>query len=169
MIQNIRYLTMSAEDFVKYVVPSELLSAEDKLAFLTHLVTDQSVLQLPKSFCLQGERRMEKQDKFIEEFRRLIGDDIATDQPAPCQDCEQFYSGFYIDHLLFVCPNTSCIDRTKLIYQLFGCKAKEGGVTFELEQNQFDSNKLYQMALCRYVRHNFNWIQLNGKTYEFDV
>lgn len=102
----------------------------------------------------------------MEEFRRLISDDVAAAEPATCQDCNESYTGFYIDHLLFSCSNTSSIDRSKLVYVLFGTQEKP---SFELQQDQFDINKRYQKALCRYIRHNFNWIQLNGKTYDFEV
>lgn len=104
--------------------------------------------------------------RFAQEFRRLISDDIATSEPTQCLDCEQLYNGFYIDHIIFVCPNTSSIDRKKLTHVLFGT---ENGAAHELNQDEFEVKLPYQKALCRYVRHNFNWIQLNGKTYDFEV
>lgn len=37
----------------------------------------------------------------------------------------------------------------------------------EILQDLFDSKASYQKALCRYVKLNFNWIRLNGKTFDF--
>lgn len=63
VIRSVRFLTFTAEEFVKHVTISELLSPEEKLSILSYLVTEQSPLQLPAKFCQEGERVMENQMK----------------------------------------------------------------------------------------------------------
>lgn len=37
----------------------------------------------------------------------------------------------------------------------------------EILQDLFDTKPAYQKALCRYMKLNFSWIQMHGKTFDF--
>lgn len=64
-----------------------------------------------------------------------------------------------------MCKNTSDIDRNRMAYHIIGHgRDLQDG---EVLQDLFDSKPAYQKALCRYMKLNFSWIQMHGKTFDF--
>uniref|UniRef100_A0A336LSX7 CSON015028 protein n=1 Tax=Culicoides sonorensis TaxID=179676 RepID=A0A336LSX7_CULSO len=165
VIYEIRFMSMTPKEFAEVVAHSDLLTANEKLGFLSNIVSEKSSVPLPPGFTMKRNRLMYMQERFESEFRQLIETDVSTSIPTLCPDCEQFYSGYYIDHVLFLCKNTSDIDRHRMVQHVLGPgRDLQDG---EILQDLFDSKPAYQKALCRYMKLNFSWIQMHGRTFDF--
>lgn len=63
VIYEIRFMSMSAKEFAETVAHSDLLTANEKLGFLSNIVSDKSAVPVPPGFTMKRNRLMMNQER----------------------------------------------------------------------------------------------------------
>lgn len=63
VIYEIRFMSMTAKEFAENVAHSDLLTANEKLGFLSNIVSEKSSVPLPPGFTMKRSRSMLQQER----------------------------------------------------------------------------------------------------------
>lgn len=63
LIYEIRFMSMTANEFAETVAHSDLLTANEKLGFLSNIVSEKSAVPLPPGFTMKRSRQMLNQER----------------------------------------------------------------------------------------------------------
>lgn len=65
VIYEIRFMSVSAKEFAETVAHSDLLTANEKLGFLSNIVSEKSAVAVPPGFTMKKSRLMLQQQRLV--------------------------------------------------------------------------------------------------------